>query len=137
MNKAREGIGSMDSVRLDKWLWAARFYKTRGLAQTAIEAGRVFVNQHRVKVAQALRVGDEVLIRQGDVSRTLRVLALSDLRGAAPVAQGLYAETPESVLARDELARQRRLAAEPALAIEEGRPTKRDRRRLEDLRKGY
>lgn len=126
----------MDAMRLDKWLWAARFFKTRGLAQTAIGNGRVYVRQERVKVAYSLRVGDEMLIRQGDISRTLRVLALADKRGSATVAQALYEETPESIAKREAQSELRRFANEPASAIEDGRPTKRDRRRLEDL-KGF
>jgi ribosome-associated heat shock protein Hsp15 len=128
---------TLPSLRLDKWLWAARFFKTRGLAQTAIENGRVLVNQERVKVAYGVKVGDEILLRQGDISRTLHVLVLSDKRGAAPVAQSLYLETAESVLKREEALQIKRFSTEPARSIEEGRPTKRDRRRIEDLSKGY
>jgi ribosome-associated heat shock protein Hsp15 len=130
-------LPSPASVRLDKWLWAARFFKTRGLAQTAIENGRVHVNQERVKVAYGLKVGDALHLKQGDVSRALQVLALSEHRGSATVAQALYAETSESVLKREAQLQLKRFASEPARTIEEGRPTKKDRRRLEDLNKGY
>jgi ribosome-associated heat shock protein Hsp15 len=128
---------TLSSIRLDKWLWAARFFKTRGLAQTAIENGRVLVNQERVKVAYSVKAGDELLLRQNDISRTLHVVTISDKRGAAPVAQSLYLETPESVVKREEALQIKRFSSEPARSIEEGRPTKRDRRRIEDLSKGY
>ncbi|MGL6108564.1 MAG: RNA-binding S4 domain-containing protein [Rubrivivax sp.] len=122
-------------MRLDKWLWAARFYKTRGLAVEFIEKGRVQVNGQPVKRSRELRVGDRVALRQGEraeIARELQVLALSELRGPAAVAQLLYAETPESIAAREAAARSRPYTADPALAIEQGRPTKRDRRELVD-----
>jgi len=122
-------------IRLDKWLWAARFYKTRGLACDEIDKGRVSVNGQVAKPSRELRPGDLIELRQGPVTRTVHVLALSQVRGPAPVAQALYAETPESVAARLQAAEQRRLGAEPALAIEQGRPTKRDRRQLVDWRR--
>ena len=122
----------MDDLRLDKWLWAARFYKTRSLATDEIGKGRVQVNELPAKPSRALRVGDSVTLRQGTVARTVTVLGLSESRGPAPVAQALYAETPESIAAREKLSEQRRLAAEPSQAIEQGRPTKRDRRKLAD-----
>jgi len=121
-------------VRIDKWLWAARLFKTRGLAQEAIGAGQVLVGGERVKLARSLRVGDELRVRAGPQERTLRVLALSDVRGPAPVAQRLYEETPESVRRRVEALAQRALQSEPAQAIEHGRPTKRDRRLIERMR---
>ena len=122
----------MDEVRLDKWLWAARFFKTRSLATAEIGKGRVQVNGQPAKPARALRVGDHVELRQGLVARTVTVLALSEVRGPAPVAQALYQETPESIARREKEAEQRHLAAEPSQAIEQGRPTKRDRRKLAD-----
>lgn len=120
-------------VRLDKWLWAARLYKTRGLAVEFIEKGRVQVNGQPVKRAREVHVGDLLSLRQGaqgEIARQLRVLALSEVRGPAPVAQQLYAETPESVAAREAAAKARPFVADPALAIEQGRPTKRNRREL-------
>ena len=120
-------------VRLDKWLWAARFYKTRVIAVEFIAKGRVQVNGQPAKRGRELHVGDRVSLRQGaqgEIARELQVLALSEVRGPASVAQGLYAETPESIAARDAAARARRYAADPAQAIEQGRPTKRDRREL-------
>ncbi|MFN5883504.1 MAG: RNA-binding S4 domain-containing protein [Burkholderiales bacterium] len=120
-------------VRLDKWLWAARFFKTRSLAQDAIELGRVRVAEERVKTARLLRVGERVSIRIESIERQVIVQALSEQRGPASVAQTLYQETAESVVAREAAREQRRLFAEPAQAIV-GRPTKRDRRQLERTR---
>jgi ribosome-associated heat shock protein Hsp15 len=120
------------AVRLDKWLWAARFFKTRSLATQEIDKGRILVNGQVAKPSRDLRPGDLIEIRQGPVLRALHVRALSSVRGPAPVAQALYEETPDSVARRDEAARQRRDAPEPSLAIEQGRPTKRDRRQLAD-----
>jgi ribosome-associated heat shock protein Hsp15 len=119
-------------LRLDKWLWAARFYKTRALATDEIDKGRVRVNEQIVKPARELKPGDLVELRQGVVLRTVLVRGLSAVRGPAPVAQQLYEETPASVAAREAAAERRRLAPEPANAIEQGRPTKRDRRQLAD-----
>ncbi len=122
-------------VRLDKWLWAARFYKTRALAVEEIGKGRVQVNGQAAKPSRELRAGDRLSLRQGPVTRELLVLALSHVRGPAPVAQALYQETPESIAAREQAAEARRLAPEPAAAIaqeRQGRPTKLDRRRLSD-----
>ena len=119
------------SVRIDKWLWAARFYKTRSLATDEIGKGRISVNGQVAKASRELRLGDTVLVRQGPVARTVVVMGLSQLRGPAPVAQALFEETPDSLAARTQAAEARRLAAEPALSIEQGRPTKRDRREIE------
>lgn len=126
----------MDTLRIDKWLWAARFYKTRSLAVDEINKGRVLVNEQAVKPARDVRPGDTVSVRQGPVTRVVVVRALSGQRGPAPVAQQLYEETEASRLAREATAEQRRLAAEPALSIEQGRPTKRDRRQLDQTRWG-
>jgi len=116
--------------RLDKWLWAARFYKTRSLAAQAIEAGRVHVNGASAKASRSLRPGDLVLMRQPPYTRTVEVLGLSSVRGPAPVAQQLYAETAQSQQDRQQAAQARRFGVEPALSQEQGRPTKRDRRSL-------
>jgi ribosome-associated heat shock protein Hsp15 len=121
-----------DRVRLDKWLWAARFFKTRGLAGDEIGKGRVDVNGQAAKASKELRVGDLVSLRQGEVQRTVEIKALGLQRGPAPVAQAMYEETAESVAQRLKIAAQRRLNPEPALSIEQGRPTKRDRRQLAD-----
>jgi ribosome-associated heat shock protein Hsp15 len=124
-----------DPVRLDKWLWAARLFKTRSLAADEIAKGRVGVNGQAAKASRDVRVGDRISLRHGAIDRILDVLGLSATRGPAPVAQLLYAETPESVQARQRAAEARRLGTEPALAIEQGRPTKRDRRQLGDWRR--
>ncbi len=127
----------MDKLRIDKWLWAARFYKTRTLASEEIGRGRVEVNGQEVKPAREVKVGDTVGLRQGQVTRTVVVKGLSGMRGPAPVAQQLYEETADSIKAREQAAERRRLAPEPALTIEQGRPTKRGRRELDDAQRGW
>ncbi len=122
-----------DNLRLDKWLWAARSFKTRSLAPDAIERGRVKVNEERVKPARNVRIGDVLDIDNGSSEWQVRVADLSDKRGPAPVAQQLYAETELSVQRRQQESERRRLFAEPAEAIH-GRPTKRDRRQLDRSR---
>jgi ribosome-associated heat shock protein Hsp15 len=124
----------MDRIRLDKWLWAARFYKTRSLAVQEIGKGRVLVNGQPAKPARELAAGDLVSVRKDDPPIHVRVRSLSGVRGPAVVARGLYEETPESAAARERAAELRRLAPEPALDIAAGRPTKRDRRRIDTLR---
>ena len=124
----------MDKLRVDKWLWAARFYKTRSLAAEEIARGRVEVNGAEVKPARELKAGDTVTLRQGPVTRTVVVKGLSNMRGPAPVAQQLYEETAGSLKARQDAAEQRRLSPEPAHSIEHGRPTKRGRRELDDAK---
>ncbi|WP_165392829.1 RNA-binding S4 domain-containing protein [Corticibacter populi] len=121
-------------MRLDKWLWCARFFKTRGLAVEEIGKGRVMVNGQLAKAAREVRAGDLLSIRQGTALREVRIEALSNYRGPAPVAQQLYAETPASQARREELAKQRQLAPEPADELRHGRPTKRDRRQIDQLR---
>lgn len=121
-------------IRLDKWLWAARFFKTRTLSSEAIDKGRVKVNDQATKPSRELRQGDTVWLRTGDVERTVVVVGLSGLRGSATLAARLYLETPESHARRQALAEQRRLAPEPAHSITQGRPTKRDRRDLVSMR---
>lgn len=127
----------MDKLRIDKWLWAARFYKTRTLASEEIARGRVEVNGQEVKPAREVKVGDTVGLRQGPVTRTVVVKGVSGMRGPAPVAQQLYEETPQSIKGREQAAERRRLAPEPALTIEQGRPTKRGRRELDDAQRGW
>ncbi len=122
----------MDRLRIDKWLWAARFYKTRSLAAEEVTRGRVLVDGQAAKPAKELKVGDLVALRQGAVGRTVRVRALSAVRGGAPAAQLLYEETPESIQQRERAAEQRRQGVEPALSLAHGRPTKRDRREIAD-----
>lgn len=127
----------MEKLRIDKWLWAARFYKTRSLASEEIGKGRVQVNGQEAKPAREVKAGDTVELRQGPVARVVVVRGLSAMRGPAPVAQKLYEETPESVKRRELAAQQRRDAPEPALSIEHGRPTKRGRRELDDAQQGW
>lgn len=124
----------MEKLRVDKWLWAARFYKTRSLATEEIGKGRVEVNGAQVKPARELKPGDTVTLRQGADTRTVVVKGLSNMRGPAPVAQQLYEETEGSLKARQQAAEQRRLSPEPAHSIEHGRPTKRGRRELDDAK---
>lgn len=121
----------MDKLRIDKWLWAARFYKTRALAVEEIDKGRVKVNGIEAKPAREVKAGDTVALRQGPVNRTVVVRGISNQRGAAPIAQQLYEETEESLRLKAEAAEQRRLSGDPAGAQEHGRPTKRDRRTLD------
>ncbi len=121
----------MDKIRIDKWLWAARFYKTRSLATEEIDKGRVRINDAEVKPAKEVKVGDTVALRQGPLTRTLVVCGISDKRGGAPQAQLLYEELEASIKLREQLAEQHRL--EPANAQEHGRPTKRDRRSIDKV----
>ncbi|HET8868992.1 MAG TPA: RNA-binding S4 domain-containing protein [Aquabacterium sp.] len=121
-----------ERLRLDKWLWAARFFKTRALAADEVDKGRVAVNDQVAKPSRELKVGDRVDIRQGYQTQTIVVRALSTIRGPATHAQMLYEETAESIERRRVLAEQRRHSVEPAVTIEQGRPTKKDRRKLAD-----
>ena len=125
---------SPEKVRLDKWLWAARFYKTRSLAADEIDKGRVKVNGQVAKASREPRIGDEIELRAGFDHRTVCVKGLSSVRGPAPQAALLYEETATSLLARTQAAEQRRIAPEPSQSLTQGRPTKRDRRQLQDLR---
>ena len=119
-------------MRVDKWLWAARFFKTRSLAQQAIAAGRVKLNDARVKSSHELKTGDALAIRVGDFEWKIVVAALSDKRGPAEQARKLYQETEASQAERERRGDLRRWGAEPASELK-GRPTKRDRRRIEDF----
>lgn len=122
---------TLDKQRLDKWLWAARFYKTRSLACDEIQKNRVEVNEQVAKPSRELKVGDKVTLRQGPVTKTVVVNALMPMRGPAPLAQTMYQETAESVAMNLAQRQERRLAPEPAHSIEQGRPTKRERRQLD------
>ena len=126
----------MDRLRIDKWLWAARFYKTRSLAADEIGKHRVQVNGEVAKASREVKPGDKVTVRIGPFTREVLVRGLSGQRGPASAAQQLYEETPESIAAQAAVREQRRLGSEPALSIEQGRPTKRDRRDLESARRG-
>ena len=119
-----------ERLRLDKWLWAARFYKTRALAVDEIGKGRVLVNGQTAKPAREVGPGDLVKVRKSDPPIEVRVLGVSRIRGPAPVAAKLYEETDESAAVRAHAAEMRRLAPEPSHEYDEGRPTKRDRRIL-------
>ena len=125
----------MDGVRIDKWLWAARFFKTCGAATEAVLGGHVQLNGTRVKPAREVRVGDTLEIRRGLTQWTVVVAGLAERRGSAEVAAALYDETPESVAAREQRALERRLAR-PLGADLGSRPTKQDRRRADALRRG-
>ncbi|RZJ21142.1 RNA-binding S4 domain-containing protein [Acinetobacter sp.] len=117
----------VESMRVDKWLWAARFFKTRSISKSAIEGGKVHHNGERVKVSKEVRVGMELTIQQGFDRKTVVIKALSGIRGAAPIAQQLYEETEVSVARRELIATQRKLHN---LARPEHRPSKKDRRQI-------
>ena len=123
----------MEQVRLGKWLWAARFFKTRSAATKAVLGGRVHVNEARVKPSYEVRSGDTVRVTIRAEKRTVNVVRLAERRGSAIAAAALYVETPESISAREQAALARRLATPPGAGLGE-RPTKRDRRRLDALR---
>jgi ribosome-associated heat shock protein Hsp15 len=120
----------MESQRIDKWLWAARFYKTRSLAADELGLNRIRMNDRDAKPSSDVKVGAVVQMRRDGLVRTVIVKGLSAQRGPAPVAQQLYEETAESLLAVQQHKAQRQFFSEPAHAIEKGRPTKRDRREL-------
>jgi ribosome-associated heat shock protein Hsp15 len=123
----------MDRVRIDKWLWAARFYKTRSAATEAVDGGKVELNGARVKPAKEIKVGDELRVRLGPYEHQLTVRGLADKRGPASVAQTLYEESAESIAAREKLREDHRLAPAMFVYEEKGRPTKKDRRALADF----
>ncbi len=120
-------------LRIDKWLWAARFFKTRSLAADAVEGGKVTMNEARVKPAKAVGVGDRLEIRAGQFRFDVEVLALSGKRGPAPEAQKLYRETEDSRAKREALAAHLKAMPQPTF---KGRPTKRDRREIERFESG-
>lgn len=122
---------SSDSMRIDKWLWAARFFKTRSIAKHAIEGGKVHHNSDRVKVSREVRIGMELTIQQGFEKKTVVVKALSAIRGGAPAAQLLYEETEASIVKRELLSSQRKLHN---LARPDHRPSKKDRRDISKFR---
>ena len=125
----------MERVRIDKWLWAARFFKTRGAATEAVLGGHVQVGGERAKPAKEIRVGDTLEIRRGELRWTVVVTGAADRRGPASVAATLYEETPESLAAREQQRLERRLSR-PLGADLGARPTKQARRRIEALRRG-
>lgn len=119
----------MENVRIDKWLWAARFFKTRSLATDAVDNGRVRLDGERIKPARTVKLQEKLLIDNGADVWEVVVLGISDKRGAAPVARLLYEETSTSIARRENEQEARKLYREPATAIK-GRPTKRDRRAI-------
>lgn len=123
----------MERLRIDKWLWAARFYKTRSLASEEIQRGRVHVNGVAVKPSREVKAGDTVQVRIGVITRDVTVQAVSDKRGPAPLAALLFDETPDSIAQRAAALEARRLAPEPALSMTQGRPNKHDRRQTEQV----
>lgn len=125
------GAEAADRVRIDKWLWAARFFKTRSLATDAVDGGKVAVNGDGAKPAKLVKIGDEVRVRVGPYEHVLVVRGLAERRGSTEAAQALYEERAESVAARERLREQLRLAPAAFTYEEKGRPTKKDRRELQ------
>lgn len=121
-------------IRIDKWLWAARFYKTRSLASDAVQGGKVELNGDRAKPAKTVGPGDEIRVRLGPYEHTVIVRGVAPRRGSARDAQALYEETPESLAARQKLAEQLRMAPAAFVWEDKGRPTKKDRRQITRLR---
>jgi ribosome-associated heat shock protein Hsp15 len=134
MQREEEQGPGVGRVRIDKWLWAARFFKTRSLAAEAIGGGKVLVGGERVKPAKLLQTGDEVRLRLGPYEHIVIVRGISERRGPATMAATLYEETAESRTTREKLAEQLRIAPAGFVFEEKGRPTKRDRREIERLR---
>jgi len=120
----------LGSVRLDKWLWAARFFKTRSIAADAAGGGKVQLNGERAKPAKPVKVGDQLVVRSGEYEWTISVVALSERRGPASVARGLYEETEQSRLAREEKSAQLKALRRAMPESARGRPSKRDRRKI-------
>ena len=121
----------MERLRIDKWLWAARFFKTRSLAVDDLHKGRIEVNGQTVKPSRELRLGEVVALRAAGLVRTVVVRGLSERRGSAPIAQQLYEETAESARLRADAAELRRMGAEPALTRTGGRPSRQQREELD------
>lgn len=126
-----------EKVRVDKWLWAARFFKTRSLAAEAIGGGKILVNEDRPKPAKLIGIGDEVRVRLGPYEHIIVVRGLSERRGPASVAATLYEETAASVASRARLSEQLRMAPAAFVYEEKGRPTKRDRREIDRFRDDF
>lgn len=124
---------ALEGMRLDKWLWCARFYKTRTFAAEEIGKGRLQVNQSAAKASREVKLGDTLTIIQGPTKRIVVVKALSGMRGPAPIAQQMYEETADSIAIREKQTAMRQLAPEPAEMLRHGRPTKKDRRDMQDL----
>ena len=127
----------LESIRIDKWLWAARFFKTRSIAQEAVELGRVRLNDQRLKPSREVKPGDRLTVERGDERFDIFVEKISAVRGPAPVAQTLYRETDESKEKRLRVSEMRRIAMEPASTIAKGRPTKRDARLIRRVKASW
>lgn len=125
------------SIRIDKWLWAARFFKTRSLAQEAVELGRVRLAGQRLKPSRDVKTGDRLTVERGEERFEIFVEKISAVRGPAPVAQTLYRETDESRKKRERASEMRKIAMEPASTIAKGRPTKRDARLIRRVQAGW
>lgn len=125
------------SIRIDKWLWAARFFKTRSLAQEAVELGRVRLAGQRLKPSRDVKPGDRLTVERGEERFEIFVEKISAVRGPAPVAQTLYRETDESREKRERASEMRKIAMEPAATIAKGRPTKRDARLIRRVQSGW
>jgi ribosome-associated heat shock protein Hsp15 len=126
----------VEKTRIDKYLWAIRFYKTRSLASEEIGKGRIKINGQVAKASRDVKAGDTIELLRTGLITTLEVLQVSEQRGSALLAQALYAETADSIAAREKAQDIRRFTHEPAAAISQGRPTKRDRRSLDEARDG-
>lgn len=126
--KTSSGDTSADKLRIDKWLWAARFYKTRAVAKQAIEGGKVHCDGHRVKASKEITIGTQIRLRQGLDEKTVQVMQLSDKRRGAPEAQSLYEETSKSIEARTSLAQQRK--SQPNRLGSDSKPNKKQRRAI-------
>lgn len=133
-NKKQQSDSDNSSVRIDKWLWAARFFKTRSLAKSAIEGGKVHLQGERMKVSREVRVGMELTIQQGFEKKTVIVQALSDVRGPAPIAQQLYQETEQSLTQRTLQAEQRKMLN---IMYSSQKPNKKERRDREKFHQTY
>jgi ribosome-associated heat shock protein Hsp15 len=127
---------STDKIRVDKWLWAARFFKTRGLAATAVAGGKVYVNGSRAKPAKLVQVGDELRVRVGPYDWLVTVRAVTERRGSARDAQLLYDESAAGRATRERLAQAHKIAPAPTYQGK-GRPTKKERREIERLEEGF
>nr|WP_314859218.1 RNA-binding S4 domain-containing protein [uncultured Undibacterium sp.] len=125
-------ITTLTSTRIDKWLWAARFFKTRSLATNAVELGRILQNEQRIKPAHAVKVGDMLEIHHAEQIWQIEVLRIMEVRGSATIAQTMYAETAESTAKRQQRSEHKRLHTEPAAQLQQ-RPTKRQRRQLANV----
>ena len=132
-----EEMTKIDAMRIDKWLWAARFFKTRSLAQDEVGLGRVLIGGQRAKPSRDVRVGDRLEIHRGEEVFTIYIEALSDIRGPAAEAQKLYRETEESRVAREAKRAAMKIAYEPATTIRQGRPTKREGRELRRFKESF